>query len=198
MLYHLGPCWLNIKEPKNMETLPLARLHDDLQNDPSMIWKTSAFTQNLRSKFWAVTLLSLPRTSSPHPSEENGGHTSGNRREHREWPPGCGPPALPPPLHTWPLSAVCKWLEEDGGEGDGEEGATADGTSGSPACPLTLTSSMNKQTAYLDLKTFYISNVIKNLRLAWICNVHIALQMPFSSDRLVPTLIWKKSIFIQR
>lgn len=96
----LGPCWLNIKEPKNMETLPLACLRDDLQNDPSVIWKTSAFTQHLRSKFWAVTLLSLPRTSSPHPREENGGHSFWEQEGTQGVTTWLWSPALPPPHPT--------------------------------------------------------------------------------------------------
>lgn len=53
-------------------------------------------------------------------------------------------------------------------------------------------------TAYFDLKTLYISNVIKKFQLVWICNTHSVSADAFSPDRLVPTFIWKKSIFIQR
>lgn len=63
----LGPHQLNIKVPKNLETFPLASLHYDLQSDPSVGWKTSAFIQYLRSKLWVFTLPSLMGAGCPHP-----------------------------------------------------------------------------------------------------------------------------------
>lgn len=177
-----------------METFPLASLHYDLQNNPPIRWKRSAFTQHLRSQLWAFPLLSLRGTRSPSPRYENEGRALCEEEEAQSVTI-----CAVTKSHRAVGRGLCpQRVKEDGGDADTEEETSIDRETESPGWPHTLISSMRNQIAYLNLKTLYISNIIKKCRLAWIWNVHIALQMSFSSDRLVPTLIWKKSIFIQR